>query len=325
MMIDEGWYVGSAWDLGKDFDLTKPIPELDLQKILGYAKARNIGIFLWLQWEQLDSNLDEALATYEQWGLAGIKVDFMERSDQEMVNWYHKLLSRAAKHHLLVDLHGAYPPNGLARTYPNLITQEGVLAAEYNLETTRVTARHNVTLPYTRMILGAMDYTPGGFNHSTPEDFIRRRDFPMVQTTRGQAIAMYVVYDSPLVMVSDAPQNYRKADGSWEDGVDFIREVPTTWDETRVLQGDIGEYIVTARRKGDLWYLGAMTNEDGRNVDIALDFLGEGAYEARIWQDGKDISSLEMSTRRVDRNAHLQLKLAPTGGGTAVLRPVGRR
>jgi len=325
LLIDEGWYVGSAWDFGNGFDLTKPIPELDLQKILGYAKARNIGIFLWLQWEQLDSNLDEALATYEKWGLAGIKVDFMERSDQEMVNWYHKLLSRAAKHHLLVDLHGAYPPNGLARTYPNLITQEGVMAAEYNLETTRVTARHNVTLPYTRMILGAMDYTPGGFNHSTPEDFIRRRDFPMVQTTRGQAIAMYVVYDSPLVMVSDAPQTYRKADGSWEDGVDFIREVPTTWDETRVLQGDIGEYIVTARRKGDLWYLGAMTNEDGRNVDIALDFLGEGAYEARIWQDGKDISSLEMSTRRVDRNAHLQLKLAKTGGGTAVFRPLGRR
>jgi len=325
MLIDEKWYVGSAWDLSTGpGDVTKPIPELDFQKILDYAKARNIGILLWVQWEQLDSKLDEALATYEQWGLAGLKVDFMERNDQEMVNWYHKLLSKAAKHHLLINMHGAYPPNGLGRTYPNLITQEGVLGAEYNLGTTRVTARYNVTMPYTRMILGPIDYTPGGFIHSTPEDFIPRRDFPMVMSTRGHGIAMYVVHDAPLVMVSDAPQIYRKADGSWEDGVDFIREVPTTWDETCVLQGDIGEYIVTARRKGDTWYLGAMTNEDGRTVDIALDFLGQGAYEAKIWQDGKDISSLEISTRRVDRSAHLQLKLAPTGGGAAVLRPVLR-
>jgi len=325
MLIDEKWYVGSAWDLSAGpGDVTKPIPELDFQKILDYAKERNIGILLWVQWEQLDSKLDEALATYEKWGLAGLKVDFMERNDQEMVNWYHKLLSKAAKHHLLINMHGAYPPNGLGRTYPNLITQEGVLGAEYNLGTTRVTARYNVTMPYTRMILGPIDYTPGGFIHSTPEDFIPRRDFPMVMSTRGHGIAMYVVHDAPLVMVSDAPQIYRKADGSWEDGVDFIREVPTTWDETRVLQGDIGEYIVTARRKGDTWYLGAMTNEDGRTLDLKLDFLGEGAYEAKIWQDGADISSLDISTRRVERSAHLQLKLAPTGGGTAVFRPVGQ-
>jgi len=320
LLIDEKWYE-NAYDVANG-DVLKPIADLDMPRILAYAKAHNVSVLLWLHWEQLDKQMDEALATYAQWGVAGLKVDFMDRNDQEMVNWYHTLLSKAAEHRLLIDMHGAYLPNGLIRTYPNMITQEGVLGSEDNIVSTRVTASHNVTLPFTRMILGPMDYCPGLFIHRTPEDFYYRRDFPMTMTTRGQAIAMYVVYDSPLMMVSDAPQIYRKADGSWEDGVDFIRDVPTTWDETRVLQGDIGEYIVTARRKGDTWYLGAMTNEDGRMIDLPLDFLAEGAYEAKIWQDGASISSLDMSTRRVDRNARLQLKLAPTGGGTAVFRPV---
>jgi len=199
-----------------------------------------------------------------------------------------------------------------------------VLGSEDNIVSPRVTASHNVTLPFTRMILGPMDYCPGLFIHRTPEDFYYRRDFPMTMTTRGHGIAMYVVYDSPLMMVSDAPQIYRKVDGSWEDGVGFIRDVPTAWDETRVLQGDIGEYIVTARRKGNIWYLGAMTNEDGRTIDLPLDFLADGAYEAKIWQDGANISSLDMFARRIERTAHLQLKLAPNGGGTAVFSPVSR-
>jgi len=324
LLIDENWYQGGSWRFREQYDLTKAVPEIDMPRILAHAKARNIGIFLWMQWEQLDRQMDEVFATYERWGIAGVKPDFMDRNDQEMVNWYHKVLSKAAEHRLMVDLHGAYPPNGLVRTYPNFINQEGVLAAEHNKVSSRITARHNVTLPYTRMILGPMDYTPGGFIHSTPEQFISRYDRPMVQTTRGQAVAMYVIYDSPLVMVADAPQAYRNTDGSWADGAEFIREVPTTWDETRVLQGDIGEYIVTARRKDETWYLGAMTNENGRMLEIPLLFLPEGIYEATIWQDGADISSLDISTRRLDKSAHLQLKLAPTGGGVAVLRPVSR-
>jgi len=324
LLIDAGWYQGASYYFHEDHDLTQAIPEIDMPRLLAHAKAHNIGIFLWVQWQMLDQKMDEVFATYQRWGIAGVKPDFMDRNDQAMVNWYHKVLSKAAEYRLLVDLHGAYPPNGLVRTYPNYINQEGVLAAEHNKPGSRITARHNVTLPYTRMILGPMDYTPGGFTHSTPEDFIAREDRPMVQTTRGHGVAMYVVYDSPFVMVSDAPQAYRKSDGSWEDGVDFIREVPTTWDETRVLQGDIGEFIVTARRKGDTWYLGAMTNEDGRTLDVPLDFLADGTYEAKIWQDGATISSLDISTRRVDRNAHLPLKLSPTGGGVAVFRPILR-
>jgi len=329
MLMDAGWYEGASWVFNEDYerkgsDVTKPIPELDMPKILAHAKARGIGVILWVQWKQLDRQMDEAFATYERWGIVGIKPDFMDRNDLEMVNWYHKVLSKAAEHRLTVNLHGAYPPNGLERTYPNLVNQEAVLEAEFNKFNNRITARHNVTVPYTRMILGPIDYSPGGFIHSTPEDFIARYDRPMVQTTRGHAVAMYVVYDAPVVTISDAPQAYRSADGRWADGAEFISEVPTTWDETRVLQGDIGEYIVTARRKGDIWYLGAMTNEDGRTLDLALDFLGEGQYEAKIWQDGRDISSLDISTRRVDRSTHLSLKLAPTGGSVAVFKPVTR-
>ncbi|KXU34942.1 alpha-glucosidase [Cephaloticoccus primus] len=326
LLIDNGWYEGWSIRYKEGSDITKPIPAMDIPKITAYAKERNIGVILWAQWKQLDDHLDEAFAAFERWGVAGVEPDFMDRNDQEMVNWYHKVLSKAAEHRLVVTMHGAYPPNGLVRTYPNYINQEGVLAAEYNKFSKRITARHNVTLPYTRMILGPMDYTPGGFTHVKPEDYYVGRFSPVVQTTRGHGVAMYVVFDSPLTRLSDSREAYRKPDGSWADGIDFIREVPTTWDETRVLQGDIGEYIVTVRRKDDTWYLGAMTNEDGRTLDIPLDFLGKGTYEAKIWQDAEgDISSLDVSTQRLKRNARLKMKLAPTGGGVAVFKPASRR
>ncbi len=321
ILIDEGWYQGSSTRSKPGADVTKPIAAVDMPAIIKYAKARNVRVMVWLQWQQLDWQMDEALAAYEKWGLAGIKVDFMDRSDQDITDYYHRILSKAADHHLLVDLHGAYAPSGLLRTWPNYITQEGVLGAEYNKWTTRITATHNVTLPFTRMILGPIDYTPGGFGNRTPQTFEIHVDHPLTQTTRGQAIAMYVVYDSPLVMVADAPQAYKKADGSWEDGVDFIQAVPTTWDETRVLQGDIGQYIVTARRKGDAWYIGAMTNEQGREVTVPLNFLGAGRYEATVWQDGDMPTTLNRATRKVAAADSLTLKLAGSGGGTAIIRP----
>jgi alpha-glucosidase len=328
ILIDEGWYQGSSTRPKPGSDVTKPIAAVDMSAIIAYAKARNVRVMIWLQWEQLDWQMNQALAAYEQWGIAGIKVDFMDRSDQDVVDYFHKILSKAADHHLLVDLHGAYAPNGLTRTYPNYITQEGVLGAEYNKWTTRITATHNVTLPYTRMILGPIDYTPGGFRNRTPETFEIHENQPLTQTTRGQAIAMYVVYDSPLVMVSDAPQAYKKAGTNgktvWEDGVDFIRAVPTTWDETRVLAGDIGQYIVTARRKGADWYIGAMTNEQGRGVTVPLDFLGEGAFKARIWQDGSTPTTLDVTDVTVGKYSSVALKLAPSGGGTVRLTPAKR-
>lgn len=323
ILIDEGWYEGSA-EWGQTANVTRPIAQMDMPAIIGHARDKGIGVWVWLQWEQLDRQMDEALAQYEAWGIKGIKVDFMNRNDQDMVGFYHKVLSKAAAHHLMVDLHGAYPPDGLLRTYPNYMTQEGVMGAEYNKWSSRVTATHNVTLPFTRMILGPMDYTPGGFRSLVPEQFAtqKRNVKPYVQTTRGQAVAMYVVYDSPLVMVADNPEAYKNPDGSWADGAQFIGRVPTTWDETRVLAGDIGQYIVSARRKGDTWYIGAMTNERARKLAIPLSFLDGGMrYRAEILQDGKDRDHLAASATQVGRNSRVKLSLADGGGAVLVLTP----
>lgn len=323
ILIDEGWYEGSA-EWGQAANVTRPVAQMDMRAIIDHARQKGIGVWVWLQWEQLDRQLDDALALYASWGIKGIKVDFMNRNDQDMVGFYHRVLSKAAAHHLMVDLHGAYPPDGLLRTYPNYMTQEGVMGAEYNKWSSRVTATHNVTLPFTRMILGPMDYTPGGFRSLPPQQFaaLHRNVKPFVQTTRGQAVAMYVVYDSPLMMVADSPEAYKNPDGSWADGAQFIGKVPTTWDETRVVDGDIGQYIVSARRKGSTWYIGAMTNERARMLDIPLTFLADGVrYRAAILQDGKDRNHLAASAAQVRRGSRIRLSLADGGGAVAVLTP----
>ncbi|MDF0486531.1 glycoside hydrolase family 97 protein [Sphingomonas sp. H39-1-10] len=325
ILIDEGWYKGSS-EGPRPADVTVPVPAVDIPGLVKYGAERNVGVWVWLQWKQLQRQLDAALPLYEAWGIKGIKVDFMDRNDQEMVEFYHELLSKAAAHHLMVDLHGAYPPDGLLRTYPNFVTQEGVLGAEYNKFGARITATHNVTLPFTRMLLGPMDYTPGGFRALPPAEFATKHRLlrPYVQTTRGQAIAMYVVYESPLVMLSDSPDAYIGADGRLTDGADFLKQVPTSWDETRFISGEIGQSIVLARRKGDRWYIGAMTNEQGRKISVPLATLGAGKrWRARIWQDGADMNHLKTSTTLVQSRDHVQLTLAPSGGAAMVLEPAG--
>lgn len=330
ILIDSGWHEGAAWTSSPGADLVKPIPAMDMPEIFRYAKNKNVGVWLWVQWQQLDWQMEEALSTYNKWGVKGIKVDFMDRSDQEMVAYYHKLLQMTAKYQIMVNLHGAYPPNGLVRTYPHFLTQEGVMGAEYNKWSARVTATHNVTLPFTRMILGPIDYTPGGFRHTTPEEFpaLRRNTLPYVKTTRGHGLAMFVVYDSPLQMLADSPITYSKTDGKWPqpenewaDGLEFIKDVPVTWDETKIIQGDIGQYIISARRKGSDWYIGAMTNEMERNVKVPLDFLGEGLYTAVIWEDGKNPSSVVKKQVNARSHKHsLKLSLAPSGGAVVQLK-----
>jgi alpha-glucosidase len=319
MLIDDGWYVGSgqAPKVLPGTDVTRPIPEIDLPALIAHGRDKGVGIMVWVNWKALDDQMDEALAAYEAWGVKGIKVDFMDRDDQAMVDYYHRLLTKAGQHRLMVDLHGAYRPTGLVRTYPHYVTQEGVLGAEYNKWSRRITATHNVTLPFTRMLLGPMDYTPGGFRNVRPEDFKDQFILPTVQTTRGQALAMYVVYDSPLSMVSDSPATYAASPA----GLDFISATPTSWDETRVLSGEIGQSIVVARRKGREWWVGAMTNEDGRTVKVPLSFLDEGAYSADIRRDGAAPTELEPEHRVVSRQNVLPLKLAPSGGGVIRLSP----
>ena len=320
ILIDEGWSVGSDVEPNPAADVTRAIPALDMPALLDYARGQGVGVWLWLQWQQLDAQMDAAFSQYEKWGIKGVKVDFINRNDQEAVAWYHKVLEKAARHKLMVDLHGAFPPSGLNRTWPNYVTQEGVLGAENNKWSRRITATHNVTLPFTRMILGPMDYTPGGFRNVAPDRFAPRNHRPQVMTTRGQALAMYVVYDSPLQMVADSPDAYRNADGGWADGARFVQDVPATWDETIVPAGEIGKYVVSVRRKGDTWYVGAMTNEQGRKLQVPLGFLGAGRFEATVLEDGAAPDRLRTSARRVARGDTLTLGLAPSGGAVAVIR-----
>jgi len=304
-------------------DITKPIPELDMAEILSYGRQHGVGLIIWMQWRNMATQMDEALALYEKWGASGIKCDFMNRDDQNMVNFYEEVARKCAEHHLMVDFHGAYKPTGLRRTYPNLITREGVMGAEYNKAGNRVTPLHNVTLPFTRMLAGPMDYTPGGFRNVTPQQFSVNYDYPMVMSTRCQQLAMYVVYESPLMMVSDSPEEYRGAVGT-----DFIRQVPTSWDETRVLAGEVAEDVVIARRLGRDWYIGAMTNQTPRHLTISLKPLGKGKWNADVYQDGPKAAvtptDVTHSSATLQSDRPVEIDLAPGGGWAAHLSPISR-
>lgn len=320
-LMDAGWAYGTTPCCNPDpgTDITRPDPAIDMPALVKYAADRHVGLLLWAHWRHVEPRIDEVLDTYQRWGIKGVKVDFMERDDQEMVNFYARMAEATAKRHLLLDMHGAYPPAGLERTFPNFITQEGVLGAEYNKFSNRVTPGHNVRLAYTRMLLGPMDYTPGGFRNGTPQTFAVHDTMPMTQTTRGQALGMYVVYDSPLQMVSDDPDAYANA-----PGFDFLKAVPTAWDETRFVGGTPQTYVAVARRKGNVWYVGAMNTEEGRTADIALSFLGAGTYTARQWADGADPNSVVETTTTVKAGDHLTLKMSGSGGGAIMLTPESR-
>lgn len=318
VMIDEGWHhgAGGGGQMRLDADVTRHLREVDIPRLVAYGRERGVGILLWVNWRALDARFDAALDQFEIWGVAGIKVDFMDRDDQQMVDWFHRLLAGAAEHRLLVNLHGAYHPTGLTRTYPNFLTQEGVLGAEYNKWSRRITASHNVTLPYTRMLIGPMDYTPGGFRNVAPEDFEPRFILPMVMTTRAHGLAMFVVYDSPLTVVADTPDAY-----AGRPEMAFISAVPTTWDETRFIGGRIGQSIVLARRKGRDWYLGAMTNEEARQISAPLDFLGPGDFTATIYRDGASPTDVEIEVRILKAADSLSLDLKGSGGAAVRFTP----
>ncbi|MBW8849006.1 MAG: glycoside hydrolase family 97 protein [Burkholderiales bacterium] len=317
-LIDANWAWGSGGccDANAATDITRAADGIDMPGLVRYAAAKGVGLMLWAHWVHVDARMDEVLDTYVRWGIKGVKVDFMNRDDQQVVDFYERIAAATAKRKLLLDLHGAYVPAGLQRTYPNYITQEGVLGAEWSKMTTRTTPSHNVTLPYTRMLAGPMDYTPGGFRNATPATFEVRAEMPLVQNTRGQALAMYVVYDSPLQMVSDDPTSYRG-----EPGFDFIKRVPTAWDETRFLSGEPGQDIVLARRQGKTWYVGAMTGDQARVEKVSLDFLPPGNWRATIWQDGEVVREVRRTERKVTRKDVLSLSLAAAGGAVVVLEP----
>lgn len=311
MMIDEGWCLNSGHGgrAPADADVTKAKADIDMPALVAYGAKKKVGLWLWVQWSLLDRQMDDALAQYEKWGIKGIKVDFMDRNDQQMVDYYHKLMAKAAKHKLLVDMHGAYPPDGLNRTYPNYLTQEGIMGAEYNKWSRRVTARHNVSLAYTRMLLGPLDYTPGGFRNKTPATFEVVNSPPQVPTTRAHGLGMFVVYESPFQMVSDSPDAYENA-----AGFDFVKMVPTVWDETRFVAGEIDSHVVVARRKGSDWYVGVMNGDAAQVVKVPLAFLGQGKFKAKVWADGAAPTELKLSEQVVEAGDSIELSLAAAGG-----------
>ncbi|HEY1138890.1 MAG TPA: glycoside hydrolase family 97 protein [Lysobacter sp.] len=317
-LIDAGWSwgAGPCCEARPTTDVTRAAEGIDMPALVRYAADKGVGLLLWVHWEHLAPRMEEVLDTYARWGIKGVKVDFMNRDDQDMVAFYQRLAAATARRHLLLDMHGAYVPAGLQRSYPNYITQEGVLGAEWNKMDKRVTPRHNLMLPYTRMLAGPMDYTPGGFRNTTPAAFEVRAEMPLTQTTRGQALAMYVVYDSPLQMVSDAPETYRGA-----AGFEFVRRVPTTWDETRFLSGEPGRDIVLARRSGAAWYVGAMTADEARTERVPLKFLPAGRYRATVWEDGDAPDQVQRSERIVTARDALTLRLSAAGGAAVMLEP----
>lgn len=323
MIVDWTWY-GEVFiqEDGQqlpnpDADVTTSIDEVDIADIIAYAGKRNVKIMLWVLSMHLDRQMDEALAQYEEWGAAGIKVDFMDADDQDMVNWYHKLARKAAKHHLVIDFHGAYKPTGVSRTLPNMLTREGVLGNEYTKWSDQVTPRHTVVLPFTRGVLGEMDFTPGGFHHIHQEDFTAvggDAPNPYVMGTRCHQLAMLVIYESVFGVVCDSPYNYREQPGS-----DFLRRVPSTWDETRFISGYPGESILIARRSGDQWFIGGMSNEEAREQSFTLDFLEEGTYSATIWRDAEDAGSYPAHLENeelpdLNRESIIQVKMEKGGG-----------
>lgn len=322
--VEPRWYftkegVKDSEQNPQNSDALKPCPEMRIQEFIRYGKENGVGMFLWIHWSLLVEKPDEIMSTYKSWGAVGLKVDFFNRCDQDMVRIYHMLAEKAAKHELMLFYHGAYTPDGLRRTWPNIVTREAVMGNEYNKWSDRVTLQHTLTIPFTRMITGPMDFTPGGFRNVMPEDFKTDNTRPMVMGTRSRELAKFVIYESPLQMTCDAPAAYMG-----QPGTDFIKLVPSTWDETRGLQGRIGEFCVLARRSGQTWFLGAMTNDQPRSFEVKLDFLESGKrYQLTQWADpkaGGKPTELERTTTSVTGGANQTILIhASKGGGAALM------
>ena len=313
VILDEGWY-----KLGHVLDV---VPEIDMAELTRYAKQKNVGLILWVIAKSLDDQLIPALDQFAKWGIKGIKVDFMQRDDQLMIGFYHKVSKETAARKMLVDFHGAQRSATMTRTWPNLISNEGVRGNEWSKWSADATPEHNVTLPFTRMFLGPMDYTPGAMLNATRSTFTPTFDRPMSLSTRCQQLAMYVVYESPLQMLADSPSNYLRE----PEAMEFLAAVPSVWDETKVLGGQIAQYVAVARRRGSDWYVGAMTGWTGRELEIDLSFLPEGNFRMEAYQDGVNADRFASDYKKISVQANnhtkLKIRMASGGGWAARLRP----
>lgn len=310
IIMDEGWY-----KLG---NMTERVPGVDVQAIADYGKQKGVGVILWCVWRTLDNQMQEAMDLFQKWGVRGIKVDFMDRDDQAVVNFYWRCAAAAAAHHLLVDYHGAHKPAGLQRTYPNVINFEGVPGLEQDKWSDSIaTPWMAVTLPFIRMFAGPMDYTPGAMRNAQKRDYRPINDNPMSLGTRCQQLAMYVLFDAPLQMLADNPTAYEKE----PESLKFITSVPTTWDQTIPLDGKVGDYVAMARRKGDTYYAAAMTNWSARDLTLDFSFLPAGTFHMVLFQDGVNADRNGTDYKRVERTItskdKLRIHLAPGGGWAA--------
>jgi alpha-glucosidase len=309
------WYVNDGPDFlpGPNADASKSIASIDMQQICDYAKSKGVGIRVWVHWKALYPVLEKAFAQYQKWGISGMMVDFMDRDDQEMIKIQEEILQTAAKHHLHIQFHGSSKPSGLHRMYPNEFTREGTRNYEVYKWDTTINASHDIAMPFTRMLAGATDYHLGGFRSVPQSKFKIKYRSPLVTSTRCHMLAMYVVLESYLGMVCDYPQAYEG-----QPGFDFLKAVPTNWDETRVPNAVIDEYVTIARRNGDSWFIGSITNNKPRTHTVKLDFLGTGEYTADIYTDAADTdtnpNNLKKETRTITRNDVLTLPIAANGG-----------
>ncbi|MDE7386682.1 MAG: glycoside hydrolase family 97 protein [Muribaculaceae bacterium] len=316
ILLDEGWSQGT-------WDLTHYKPEVNVEELVKYGAEKGVGIVLWSLWNPLVDNIEEIFDVYQKWGVKGVKIDFMNRSDQDMVNFYEHVGKAAADRHLLIDFHGAYKPCGVHSKYPNVMTFEGVLGMEHNKDSRDVSPDHNLTLPFTRMMAGPLDYTPGAVNNKTAEDFSINFNHPMSLGTRAQQAALFVIYESPLQMVADSPSNFRLA----PEYADFIAAIPTVWDETIGIDAQIAEYLLMARRSGDDWYIGALTDWTPRDMELKLDFLPEGCeYQMTIFADGrnahKEGTDYKITKIDVRKGDIIPFHMAPGGGYAAIIKRV---
>lgn len=309
-LLDDGWTYRE--------DLTRAVSGLDMAEVGRYAASKGVGLMLWVTFAALDDQMDAALEQFVEWGVKGIKIDFTNRDDQEAVNFYRRAAQECAKHRMVVDFHGAYRPDGLRRTYPNVLTREALIEFEYNGGRDWDTPDHHCMLPFIRNVAGPMDYIPGTMNNATKRDFRTIADKPMGMGTRAHALALAVIFESPLQMLSDAqPLYYRE-----RECTEFLTQIPVEWDETLPLDGKTGDYVALARRNGEIWYTAAITDWDSRSMSLAMDYLDEGkTYTLEIIRDGINADTTAndyiKEIRKVKKGDVIDMDLAPGGGWIA--------
>jgi alpha-glucosidase len=320
-------YIQLAADMGWPYQLSEIPDKSIVPELVAFAKERNVRVWLWFHFNDFfDSAVYKRdFPMYAKWGIVGLKIDYVDRDDQFAVKWYEDIAKTAAENHLLIDFHGAFKPTGLERTWPNQITREGIQGDEYNKWSTKETPEHRATLPFTRVLAGPGDYTPGGFTNRQPSQFHTGAKPTQVQATRAGELAMFILIQSPFTVACDSPDDYKDKDGKYLLGMDFLKGLPTVWDETHGLAGEVGKYVVEARRNGKNWYLAAITDRNARELPVPLKFLGKGDWKVSLWEDAPDAGENAEHMVKNEKTVHstdtLQLKLAASGGMVAIFSP----